>query len=188
MVTQKLYCFVDETGQDTKGDFFLVAVVLKEAEDLETLQDKLEEIEKLSKKNLKWSKSSFKVRELYLTQLISLKQLKNAIFYSTYQDTKAYIPLTSLTIAKTILSKNTKNYSVNILIDGLKDKEMEEVRKELKKLKITYNRIRGLKDEQDVILRLADSIAGFLRDCMEKQEYTKPILKKFKEAKIITEV
>ena len=86
------------------------------------------------------------------------------------------------------MSKNTKNYSVNILIDGLKDKEMEEVRKELKKLKITYNRIRGLKDEQDIILRLADSIAGFLRDCAEKQEYTKTILKKFKEAKIIVEV
>ena len=50
MITQKLYCFVDETGQDTKGEFFLVAVVIKEAEDLETLQEKLSEIEKLSKK------------------------------------------------------------------------------------------------------------------------------------------
>ena len=185
---QKLYCFVDETGQDTKGKFFLVAVVLKGVEDLETLQEKLTEIEKLTKKNLKWSKSSFKVREIYLNQIMTLKQLKNAIFYSTYQDTKAYIPLTSLTIAKTILSKNTTNYTANILIDGLKDKEMEEVRKELKKLKITYNRIRGLKDEQDIILRLADGIAGFLRDCADKQEYTKPIIKKFTEAKIITEV
>lgn len=119
---------------------------------------------------------------------MTVKQLKNAIFYSTYQDTKAYIPLTSLTIAKTILSQDIPNYTVNILIDGLKVKEMEEVRKELKKLKISYNRIRGLKDEQDVILRLADSIAGFLRDATEKQEYTKPIFKKFREAKIITEV
>ena len=74
MTTQKLYCFVDETGQDTKGDFFLVAVVLKEAEDLQLLQDKLEEIEETSKKNLKWSRSSFKVREIYLKQLMTLKQ------------------------------------------------------------------------------------------------------------------
>lgn len=119
---------------------------------------------------------------------MNLKLLKNSIYYSIYKDTKAYIPLISLTIAKTVLSKNITNYSVNILIDGLKDKEMEKVRKELKKLKIIYNRIRGLKDEQDIILRLADSIAGFLRDCAEKQKYTKPILKKFGEAKVIAEI
>lgn len=186
--TEKLYCFVDETGPDTEGAFFLVVVVLKQAEDLQFLKEKLEEIEKSSNKKLKWSKSSFKTRALYLNQLVGLKLLKNAVYYSTYQDTKAYISLTALTIAKVILSKESHSYSVNILIDGLKKKEMEEVRKELKQLKINYNRIRGLKDEQDIVLRLADAIAGFLRDDIEGQEYTKSILKKFHEAKIINEV
>jgi len=65
---------------------------------------------------------------------------------------------------------------------------MEEVRKELKKLKIHYRKIRGMKDEQSVFLRLADGIAGFLRDCFEKQPYIKMLLKKFKEGKILVEV
>lgn len=81
-----------------------------------------------------------------------------------------------------------KNYTVTIIIDGLNDREMEAVRKELKKLKITYKKIRGMKDEQDAILRLADSIVGFLRDSTENQSYAKRILGKFKKAKIITEV
>jgi hypothetical protein len=29
---QKLYCFVDETGQDTKGESFLVSVIVTEEE------------------------------------------------------------------------------------------------------------------------------------------------------------
>ena len=65
---------------------------------------------------------------------------------------------------------------------------MQDVRKELKKLKINYRKIRGMKDEQDPILRLADSIAGFLRDSLENQSYAKSILDKFRRAKVITEV
>lgn len=53
MVT-KLYCYVDETGQDTGGELFLVAVVLKEITALELLEKKLEKIElRTGKKQLK---------------------------------------------------------------------------------------------------------------------------------------
>lgn len=188
-IKQKLYCYVDETGQDTKGSFFLVTVVLEEQENIEDLQKKLEVIEKSTNKNLlKWTKTPFKVREQYLLHLAEIKELKGAIFYSTYRDTKEYIPLISLTVAKSILSKEEDNYTATIIIDGLKGKEMDEVRKELKKLKINYRKIRGMKDEQDAILRLADSIAGFLRDYVEEQHYTQEIMRKFREAKVIIEV
>lgn len=188
MTTKKFYCYVDETGQDTKGKFFLVTVVVKDQQDVNNLQEQLEGIEKLTKKKLKWSKSSFKTREKYLLQIAKINKLKGSIFYSVYHDSKEYISLTSLTVAKSVLARGERNFAVNIIIDGLKKKEMEEVRKELKKLKINYRKIRGMKDEQDAILRLADSIAGFLRDCTEGQIYTKKILSKFKEAKIIIEV
>lgn len=188
-VKQKLYCYVDETGQDTKGKFFLVTVVLKDQVDIEALQKKLERIEKSTKKNLlKWTKTPFKIREQYLLCLAEVKEIKGSIFYSTYQDTKEYIPLISLTVAKSILSKEEENYTATIIIDGLKGKEMDEVRKELKKLKISYRKIRGMKDEQDAILRLADSIAGFLRDYVEKQQYTREIMKKFKGLNVIIKV
>lgn len=189
MATQKLYCYVDETGQDTKGKLFLVTVVLKGQEDLESLREKLNQVEKSTKKNLlKWTKAPFKIRNKYLLQIVVIKELKGSIFYSTYQDTKAYVSLTSSTIAKAVLAKEENNYTVNIVIDGLKDKEQEAVRKDLKKLKIHYNKIRGMKDEQDVILRLADCIAGFLRDHLEKQSYAQLIFKKFKEKNILIEV
>lgn len=188
-IKQKLYCYVDETGQDTRGEFFLVAVVLKGQADIEILQKKLVEAEKFSKKNLlKWTKTSFEVRKDYLLRTAEIKQLRSSIFYSTYKDTKEYVPLISLTIAKSILFQPREEYTVNIVIDGLNKKEMEKVRRELKKLKISYRKIRGMKDEQDAVLRLADSIAGFLRDYTEKQRYTQKIIRKFREAKVIIEV
>ncbi|MBI3559004.1 hypothetical protein HY085_01280 [Candidatus Gottesmanbacteria bacterium] len=41
---QKFYCFVDESGQDTKDKIFLVAIVVKEQGDLEILKEKLSQI------------------------------------------------------------------------------------------------------------------------------------------------
>ena len=57
IIKTKLYCFVDESGQDTKGELFLVAVILHDTNDLLLLEDKLELIEKNTGKNkLKWKK------------------------------------------------------------------------------------------------------------------------------------
>jgi len=50
--SKKLYCYVDETGQDTKGKLFLVAIVLEQQGQLIRIQNKLDKIEKLTKRKL----------------------------------------------------------------------------------------------------------------------------------------
>lgn len=83
MIKQKLYCYVDETGQDTEGKLFLVAVVLKKIEDLEILEKKLEKIEESTgKKQAKWKKISWKLKSKYLEELLKIKELQNSIFFS----------------------------------------------------------------------------------------------------------
>lgn len=187
MVT-KLYCYVDETGQDTKGELFLVAVVLKEFSGLETLEKKLEGVEiRTDKRQSKWKKIGRDIKKKYLEELIQIKELKNTIFYAKYQASKEYSKLTSFTIAKAVLAKESKNYTVTVIIDGLNDKERDVVREELKKLKIKYRKIRGMKDEQSIFLRLSDAMAGFLREVYEGEEYTKQLIKRFEKASIVTE-
>lgn len=189
MTSTKLYCYVDETGQDTKGKLFLVAVVLKEIDGLTILEKRLLEIEqKTEKRQLKWKKTNNKIKKLYFEELLQVEGLKNSIYYSQYQTSKEYSKLTSLTIAKAVLAKEDGNYSVTVIIDGLNDKEREVVRRELKKLKIKYRKIRGMKDEQNVFLRLADAMAGFLRDVIEGQTYTKTIMRRLQNAKIVMEI
>lgn len=187
MIT-KLYCYVDETGQDTKGELFLVAVVLKDINGLEVIEKALEEIEiRTGKKQSKWKKISRKIKKKYLEELIQVKELKNAIFYATYQASKEYSKLTSFTIAKAVLAKGNINYTVTVIIDGLNDKERDVVREELKKLKIKYRKIRGMRDEQSILLRLSDAMAGFLREVYEGEEYANQFIKRFEKAGIVTE-
>mgnify|MGYP000732879227 CR=1 FL=1 len=46
---KKLYCYVDESGQDTKGALFFVSIILTRAEN-NNLREKLEKIEQQSDK------------------------------------------------------------------------------------------------------------------------------------------
>lgn len=91
-------------------------------------------------------------------------------------------------MAKAVLAKGNQNYTVTVIIDGLNDKEREVVRYQLKKLKIKYNKIRGMKDEQNIFLRLSDAMAGFLREVYEGGIDAKSFMQKLKKKEIIEEV
>lgn len=56
---QKLYAYVDESGQDTKGALFVVGVVVLETE-RESILKELEQIEEKSGKRVrKWNKAPY---------------------------------------------------------------------------------------------------------------------------------
>lgn len=171
----KLYCYTDETGQDTKGKLFLVSIVLAEKDNLEMLKEKITEIETSTKGSKKWTKTNDKKKILFIKTIIKLKFLRGSLYYSVYENTIKYTPLVALAISKAVYRKIenvAEDYRVNIVIDDLRETDGEIVRKELKALKIHYNKIKvGLKDEQDILIRFADAIAGFIRDYLEKRQY-----------------
>jgi len=160
--------------------------------DQETIEQKLEELEKTTRKgNYKWTRAAFDRKELFLEKLTAFRELKGCIFYAVYHETKEYTTLTALTIAKAVLAKTNRSeedYQVNIIVDVLSRSDAQKVRNQLKLLKIHYRVIKGLKDEQSTFLRLADSMAGFLRDCQEGKTYTTPHLKHLEQAALVIEV
>lgn len=186
----KLCFYVDETGQDTEGKFFLVSIVIADIKQRDILEQKFEEIEKSTgKKKKKWTRMEFVEREKYIKKIAELKELKESIYYSSYEETKTYTHLTALSVAKAIFAKQkTDSYSASVIIDGLTKKDTEKIRSELKKLKIKYDNIRGMKDEQSAFLRLADSIAGLLRDAIENQSYATNLIRLLKKREFIIEV
>jgi len=63
---EKIYAFVDESGQETNGALFLVSVVVT-GQEYERLNEMLIEIEDRSSKSLKkWSKARFEYRLAYI--------------------------------------------------------------------------------------------------------------------------
>jgi hypothetical protein len=170
---QKLYCYVDETGQDTKGEWFLVAVIVL-ADKKEKVEKNLLEFEHQSGKHkTKWHKAKHRQRQSYLDKIISDKELKNCFYYSAYKNTILYADLVALTTAKAILDKAEENYSASIVVDGLRPNLENGFAVSLRKLKIKTSKVKGARDENSPLIRLADSIAGLARDALENKEWAK---------------
>lgn len=79
-----------------------------------------------------------------------------------------------------------QDYEVVILIDGLVKKEREIISRLLRTSRIPYDKVRRGKTS-DILIRLADSLAGFLRDWIEEQNYTEIIYKSFSKGGFIVE-
>lgn len=186
---QRLYCYVDESGQDTKGALFLVSVIIAEQE-REQLANELEEIERDTRKGLsKWNKTSFARRLAYMRAVLSRQSFAGKIFYAHYANSQAYIELTIYTTAKAILYKSAERaYQATITVDGLSEVEIKRFSKGLRQLSIKVRKVRGARDESAALIRLADAVAGFVRDQIEGQEYTQALFEQGVAAGVIKEV
>jgi hypothetical protein len=187
---QKIYCYVDETGQDTKGSLFLVAVVVSQQGDKEKLEQTLIEIEKQSRKRMrKWQKTRRERKISYITKLIESNALRRNVFYSHYKQTKEYFDLTIATTAKAILQKARQPYIVRIWVDGLKKSERFIFKAGLRKFAISVDKVQGVKNEQNnALILLADAMAGFMRDCLEGDKEMRELYQRMVEKKVMNKV
>lgn len=177
---KKLYAYIDESGQDTKGLIFIVSILVSD-EDQDFICNELEKIEiESGKKNLKWNKSKHDIRKSYIEGILKMNKLKNGIFFEIFNDTKKYIELTSFATAKAILRRSGKSeYKVSVFVDGFKKKEIEVFSSGLRDLHIRTKKIRGVKkDENNAFIRLVDAICGLVRDSEDGSEWAKKAVAK----------
>jgi hypothetical protein len=67
-------------------------------------------------------------------------------------------------------------------------KGAKKMRRVLKLNQVHYDKVVGQKDEQSPFLRLADCLAGFIRDDVQGHRYTKELFLLLKQRGIITKV
>ncbi len=142
---QKIYCYVDESGQDTKGKLFIVSIIVTE-KDRDLLQKEVEKIELISKKGkLKWGRSNKKLKLAYLNQVISIFRQSSSLRYSVFKNTKDYDLATIVAISKALHYEARKiKYKSIIYIDALSKTKKPEYARELRKLGISTQMLDGL--------------------------------------------
>jgi hypothetical protein len=166
---QKLYCYVDESGQDTTGELFFVVVAIL-SDDRDDIRRYLTDLEERSgKRARKWSRSTPRQRVAYIQGVLS-RAAFGGLYYSKYQESRAYVDLTILSVAKAINTHTAKPYAATIYVDGLQRTEEHRFARGLRKLRISARKVRGMKDEGDVFIRLSDALAGFVRDALAHDE------------------
>ncbi len=187
--SHKLYVYVDETGQDTRGTFFLVAVVVL-GQERESISKKLLDIEDKSlKRNAKWHKSRHEYRVRYIEALCDIRSLSGKIFYEVSYNHQKYIELSSHAAAMAILRQALSKYKALVFVDGFNRREMAIFRSGLREMQIRTKKISSVKkDESNEFIRLADALCGVVRDAQEGNIWSQKMLGKLKTREIITEL
>jgi hypothetical protein len=167
---QKLYCYVDETGLDTEGRLFVVAVVVT-GQNKDDLLQLCEDMERDSGKGkFKWGKAAYSLRMAYLRQVLAERRLEGALRYAMFFSTHDYEAATVATIARAISWKRpVEPFTTMVYVDGLSKSKRREYSRALHRLGIPTRQVRGVgRDENNALVRLADAVAGFVRDALDR--------------------
>lgn len=158
--TKRIEFYVDESGQDTRGKFFIVAgVAVKNSDEL---RQHCESLEKTSGKGgKKWAGAERTRRLAYLRTAISdASSFGATVFYCVFRKTTDYDGATIEGIARAMRRLSTRNSSVFVYVDALGGEKGREYGTRLRKLGCSLKRVRGRADENEPLIRLADAVAG----------------------------
>lgn len=146
------------------GNLFIVTVAIVGC-DREVVRTLLQKVEMSSGKGIKkWTKSTQKQRLSYIQGLLAESHFNAKLFYARFSQSTDYSALVQQAISRSIVALKLTSYSATILIDGLSKNERQRVAVGLRRLRVRTEKVRGLDDENDEFIRLADALAGFIRD------------------------
>lgn len=96
--------------------------------------------------------------------------------------------LTILSPAKALKAVTDEPYEATIFVDGLGKSERHRFAGGLRKLRISVRKVRGVNDQSDEFIRLADAIAGFVRDALHGNQSSTRLLDQAMRIEVIKEV
>lgn len=166
-MADKIFCYVDESGQDTRGRLFIVSVVVT-GNERNQLRLRCEDIERRSGKGeRKWSKTSRARRVSYIQELLEQKANFGRLYYRVCEGIEDYLTATVDVIARVLEINASHDSDTTILIDGLSRSLERAVGLNLRRLGIHVKKVRGLDEENDALMRLADAVCGLVRAGLE---------------------
>ena len=185
---QKLYAYVDESGQDTEGRFYVVSVALF-GTDRDTVLTRLEALEdRTGKGRVKWRRARYAFRQAYIAGLLDMPLLAESIFVTTFRHARNYLDLTVEGTARAITAKTQGSpYRVTIFVDGLTRPEQATFTHRLRARGIARKKVRGVRDERsNAGVRLADALCGLIRDADEGEPWALAILAQLRQRGVVT--
>jgi len=180
---QKLYVYVDESGQDTEGELFVVGIVVTGAQ-REQLRHELEAIEAASRKGkVKWHLAKRDARIGYIQGIIQLPSLRKRVFVYTVRNSKQYELETARATANAILSVGVSNSRVAMYVDGLPKSHAHRFASVVRASGVRVDKTRGVRrDENEPLIRLADALCGLQRDALQGQRWARALLRSLQHA------
>ncbi len=164
---ERIDLYIDESGQHTGGQSFIVAGIA--VGDSDKFRQFCTSLERTSRKGLaKWGKANKDNRLIYLRTIVSNDRFRDILLFSyVFQETKDYVGATIRAIDLAVASLHPSTSPVHVYIDGLVKTQYKVYKNRLRKLGCRVEKVRGRKDESEPLIRLADAVAGATRDLLE---------------------
>ena len=159
--------YIDESRQRIGGRWFIVAGVA--VEDSNKFRQLCKSIERTSQKGFaKWGKANKNNRLIYLRTIVSDDRFRDILLFSyVFRETKDYVGATIRGIDLAVANLHPSASAVSVYVDGLVKNQYRAYQVRLRKLGCDVEKVRGAKDENEPLIRLADALAGATRDLLE---------------------
>lgn len=185
---QKLFVYVDESGQDpTSKHFIVVAVVC--IKDHDELRNELVAIESLAKTHgLKWQKTQHDRRIRYLSFVLDRKLGAGSVYIGVYSKPVPYFSPVLYVTEKAITHEAKGRYRATVRVDGINRKIAQSLTNALRAQGVSARMVKGVTDEAEPIVRLADMWAGCIRSAYLNEKDAIELLKCAKQSGYLREV
>ena len=166
---QKIYVYVDESGQDDASKVFIVVSAIS-VKDSDLLRRQLLDVEEQAKTHaLKWNKLKHDRRVRYISLVLERKIAAGKVFIGRYPKPVHYFYPIASVIARAIkhLAQETEEkYLAIVHVDGANKKVSKELTNALRANGISLLMVRGKTDQGEIVIRFADIWAGCIRSAL----------------------
>lgn len=185
---QKIYCFVDETGQDDRSEHFVVVTVvsISEQQALKEAIARLEEQSNVGSK--KWHKLRAQEREAFIDMVINAQLAAGEVFFGKFQKPLPFFLPMLETLSRAIQMIAPDNHQAIVYVDGIDKKKAAELTNALRLKGVKTKHVRSARDESEPLIRLADRWAGCIRSSLEGSESATSLVVRAIEIEYLKEV
>jgi len=188
---QKIYIYVDESGQDDVSRFFVVvsAVTIR---DQDLLRQQLLKIEAGAGTHaLKWNKLRHDRRMKYISLALEQKIAAGHVFIGRYPKPVPYFyPVASVIerAVKYIVQNMAGKYLAIIHVDGANKTVAKALTNALRANGISLRMVRGRTDQGEIIIRFADMWAGCIRSALLNEQDSRALFERALKSGYLIEV
>jgi hypothetical protein len=159
---RSVYVYSDETGQQSRGAWLVVAAVAITGH-RKAIERQLEDIERRTTKNyLDWHRCDARSLRRYLEQSLAIDELDRGVHFRVYEqiepvDYQSYGIATALDVADLFRPVSTATFIPEGFTRSTRDRLKREARRRFNHVKVWSDGFRGCS-----IVRFADAVAGLI--------------------------
>lgn len=110
------------------------------------------------------------------------------LYYALFEETTDYLTATVQAITDTLKATTLMDYDATVFVDGLSRTLERAVGLSLRRSGSHVKKVRGLDEENDALMRLADAVCGLVREAIQGEAAFEALRQRCVESGVLRDV